>query len=42
MAVAGDLSEELKANIKQALLDYAATPEGAATLDENLQHHRLR
>ena len=34
VAVAGDLSEELKANIKQALLDYAATPEGAATLDE--------
>ncbi len=34
VAVAGDLSEELKANIKQALLDYAATEEGATVLDE--------
>ncbi len=34
IAVAGDLSDELKANIKQALLDYAATEEGAAVLDE--------
>ena len=33
MAVAGDLSEELKAGIKQSLLDYAATEEGAAVLD---------
>jgi phosphonate transport system substrate-binding protein len=33
VAVAGDLSEELKANIKQALLDYAATEDGAAVLD---------
>lgn len=33
MAVAGDLSEELKAAIKQAMLDYAATEEGAAVLD---------
>ncbi len=33
VAVAGDLSEELKANIKQALLDYSATEEGAAVLD---------
>ncbi len=33
VAVAGDLSEELKANIKQALLDYAATEEGQAVLD---------
>ncbi|MEX1335238.1 MAG: PhnD/SsuA/transferrin family substrate-binding protein, partial [Candidatus Limnocylindrales bacterium] len=33
MAVAGDLSDELKAGIKQALLDYAATEEGAAVLD---------
>jgi phosphonate transport system substrate-binding protein len=34
MAVAGDLSDELKANIKQALLDFAATEEGAIVLDE--------
>lgn len=34
VAVAGDLSDELKANIKQALLDYAATDEGAKVLDE--------
>ena len=33
MAVAGDLSDELKAGIKQALLDYAATEDGAAVLD---------
>ena len=33
IAVAGDLSDELKASIKQALLDYAATEEGAAVLD---------
>jgi phosphonate transport system substrate-binding protein len=33
VAVAGDLSEELKANIKQALLDYAETEDGAAVLD---------
>jgi phosphonate transport system substrate-binding protein len=34
VAVAGDLSDELKARIKQALLDYAATEEGAANLAE--------
>jgi phosphonate transport system substrate-binding protein len=34
MAVAGDLSDELKASIKQALLDYAATEDGAAVLDQ--------
>lgn len=34
MAVAGDLSDELKGNIKQALLDFAATEEGAVVLDE--------
>ena len=33
LAVAGQLSDELKANIKQAMLDYAATEEGAAVLD---------
>jgi phosphonate transport system substrate-binding protein len=32
VAVAGDLSDELKASIKQALLDYAASEEGAAVL----------
>lgn len=32
-AVAGDLSDELKADIKQAMLDYAATPEGVEVLD---------
>jgi phosphonate transport system substrate-binding protein len=32
VAVAGDLSDGLKANIKQALLDYAASEEGAAVL----------
>jgi phosphonate transport system substrate-binding protein len=32
-AVAGDLPEELKAQIKQALLDYAGTEEGQATLE---------
>ncbi len=32
VAVAGDLSEELKANIKQALLDYASTEDGVAVL----------
>jgi phosphonate transport system substrate-binding protein len=30
VAVAGDLSDELKANIKQVLLDYAASEESAA------------
>jgi len=34
IAVAGDLSDDLKASIKQALLDYAASEEGAAVLDE--------
>ena len=34
VAVAGDLSEELKAAIKQALLDYAATEEGQTVLEE--------
>jgi phosphonate transport system substrate-binding protein len=33
IAVSGSLSDELQANIKQALLDYAATEEGAATLE---------
>lgn len=33
LAVAGDLSEDLKASIKQALLDYAASEEGVAVLD---------
>ena len=32
-AVAGDLPDELKERIKQALLDYAATEEGQATLE---------
>ncbi len=32
VAVAGDLSDELKANIKQALLDYTSTEEGVANL----------
>jgi phosphonate transport system substrate-binding protein len=32
-AVAGDLPQELKDQIKQALLDYAATEEGQATLE---------
>jgi phosphonate transport system substrate-binding protein len=32
-AVAGDLPDELKEQIKQALLDYAATEEGRATLE---------
>jgi phosphonate transport system substrate-binding protein len=32
-AVAGDLTDELKASIKQALLDYAATDEGVQVLD---------
>lgn len=32
-AVAGDLPDELKAQIKQALLDYAGTEEGQATLE---------
>lgn len=32
-AVAGDLPEELKEQIKQSLLDYAATEEGQATLE---------
>ena len=34
LAVAGSLSDDLKASIKQAFLDYAATEEGAAVLDE--------
>jgi phosphonate transport system substrate-binding protein len=34
VAVAGDLSPELRAGIKQALLDYAATEEGKVVLDE--------
>ncbi|MEA2026018.1 MAG: phosphate/phosphite/phosphonate ABC transporter substrate-binding protein [Chloroflexota bacterium] len=34
LAVAGDLSDDLKASIKQALLDFAATEDGAAVLDE--------
>jgi phosphonate transport system substrate-binding protein len=34
VAVSGDLSAELKAAIKQALLDYAASEEGQAVLDE--------
>jgi phosphonate transport system substrate-binding protein len=34
VAVSGDLSPELKASIKQALLDYAATEEGQTVLDE--------
>jgi phosphonate transport system substrate-binding protein len=34
IAVAGSLSDGLKASIKQALLDYAATEEGAANLAE--------
>lgn len=33
-AVAGDLPDDLKELITQALIDYAATEEGAATLDE--------
>ncbi len=33
-AVAGDLPENLKESIKQALLDYAATEEGQATLED--------
>lgn len=33
LAVSGDLSDDLKANIKQALLDYAATDDGEAVLD---------
>ena len=33
MAVAGDLSDELKASIKQAMLDYAETEEGVAVLE---------
>ena len=33
-AVAGDLPDDLKEDIKQALLDYAASEEGAATLNE--------
>jgi phosphonate transport system substrate-binding protein len=32
-AVAGDLPDEMKEQIKQALLDYAATEEGQATLE---------
>ena len=34
LAVAGDLSDDLKASIKQAMLDFAASEEGAAVLDE--------
>jgi phosphonate transport system substrate-binding protein len=33
IAVSGDLSQELRGRIKQALLDYAATEEGATVLD---------
>jgi len=33
IAVSGDLSDGLRARIKQALLDYAATEDGAAVLD---------
>ncbi len=33
LAVSGDLSPELQASIKQALLDFAATEEGVAVLD---------
>jgi phosphonate transport system substrate-binding protein len=33
VAVAGDLSDELKANIKQALLDFASTEDGVAVLE---------
>jgi phosphonate transport system substrate-binding protein len=33
IAVSGDLSDELRARIKQALLDYAATDEGASVLE---------
>jgi phosphonate transport system substrate-binding protein len=33
VAVAGELSDELQASIKQALLDYAATEEGVAVLE---------
>ena len=33
IAVSGDLSDDLKLRIKQALLDYAETTEGAAVLD---------
>ena len=32
MAVSGDLSDELKDRIKQALIDYASTEEGVAVL----------
>jgi phosphonate transport system substrate-binding protein len=32
-AVSGDLPDDLKEQIKQALLDYAATEEGQATLE---------
>ena len=34
LAVAGDLSDELKASIKQAMLDYAADEQGVAVLQE--------
>ena len=33
IAVSGDLSDDLSGRIKQALLDYAATEDGAAVLD---------
>ncbi len=33
IAVSGDLSDSLRERVKQALLDYAATEEGAAVLD---------
>ena len=33
-AVLGSLPDDLKEDIKQALLDYAASEEGAATLNE--------
>lgn len=37
VAVSGDLPDELKAQIKQALMDYADTEEGAAVLDSIYQ-----
>src|SRR5688572_24090005 len=37
VAVAGELSDDLSGRIKQALMDYAATEEGAAVLDSIYQ-----
>ena len=37
IAVSGDLPDELKANIKQALLDYAQTDDGKQVLDDIYQ-----